>query len=99
MKAGELEGLRQLAPDVADCILPRFIVPPQGERDETRPLLFKVEEMPDIGPALAAHWRDRLQTWLPSMFERARKARVCAIPADVLPVLLPLRRRVPGVHA
>ena len=101
MKAGELEGLRQLAPDVADCILPRFIVPPQDERDETRPLLFKVEEMPDIGPALAAHWRDRpvlidstyiideygrdrLQTWLPSMFERARKARVCAIPAALL---------------
>ena len=101
MKAGELEGLRQLAPDVADCILPRFIVPPQSERDETRPLLFNVEEMPDIGPALAAHWRerpvlidstyiideygrDRLQTWLPSMFERARKARVCAIPAALL---------------
>jgi hypothetical protein len=101
MKAGELEGLRQLALDVADCILPRFIVPPQSERDETRPLLLDVEEMPNIAPALAAHWRDRpvlidstyiideygrdrLQTWLPAMFERARAARVCAIPAALL---------------
>ena len=98
LKAGQLEGLRQLAPDVADCILPRFIVPPQSERDETRPLLFDIEEMPDIGPALASHWRDRpvlidctyiideygrdrLETWLPAMFERARKARVRVIPA------------------
>jgi hypothetical protein len=59
MKAGELEGVRQLAADVADCILPRFIVPPQSERDETKPLLFEVEEMPDISVALAAHWRQR----------------------------------------
>lgn len=101
LKAGELEGLRQLAPDVADCILPRFIVPPQSERDETQPLLFEVEKVPDISPALAAHWRDRpvlidstfiideygrdrLVGWLPSMFERARKARVRVIPAALL---------------
>lgn len=101
LKAGELEGLRQLAPDVAHRILPRFIVPPQSERDETQPQLFDVKQMPDIGPALAAHWRekpvlidctyiideygrDQLQTWLPAMFERARKARVCAIPTALL---------------
>jgi hypothetical protein len=40
MKAGELEGLRQLAADVADCILPRLIVPPSSERDETTPLYY-----------------------------------------------------------
>jgi len=28
MKSGELEGVRQLASDVANCVLPRFIVPP-----------------------------------------------------------------------
>jgi hypothetical protein len=59
MKAGELEGVRLLAADVADCVLPRFIVPPQSERDETKPLLFEVEEMPDIGVALGTHWRCR----------------------------------------
>lgn len=59
MKAGELEGVRQLAPDVADCVLPRFIVPPKSERDETTPLLFEVEERPDISVALGAHWRQR----------------------------------------
>src|ERR1039458_9421996 len=59
MKKGELEGVRQLAADVADCVLPRFIVPPQSERDETTPLLLEVEEMPDISVALGAHWRQR----------------------------------------
>ena len=59
MKAGELEGVRQLAADVADCILPRFIVPPQSERDETKPMLFEIEETPDISGALASHWRQR----------------------------------------
>jgi len=59
MKAGELEGVRRLATDVADCVLPRFIVPPQSERDNTAPLLFEVEETPDISVALAAHWRPR----------------------------------------
>jgi hypothetical protein len=40
MKAGELEGVRQLAPDVADSVLPRFIVPPKKERNESEPLLM-----------------------------------------------------------
>jgi hypothetical protein len=59
MKAGELEGLRQLASDVADCILPRLIVPPSGERDETTPLLLELDKVPDIGPRLAEVWRRR----------------------------------------
>jgi len=59
MKAGELEGVRQLAPDVADCVLPRFIVPPKRERDETTPLLFDAGPMPDIASALSMSWRDR----------------------------------------
>lgn len=59
MKAGELEGVRQLAPDVADSVLPRFIVPPKKERNDAEPLLIEMAEMPDISVALAAHWRDR----------------------------------------
>ncbi len=59
MKAGELEGVRQLAPDVANSVLPRFIVPPKKERSDTEPLLIEMAEMPDISVALAAHWRDR----------------------------------------
>lgn len=59
MKAGELEGLRQLASDVADRVLPRFIVPPKKERNESEPLLIEMAEMPDISAALSAHWRDR----------------------------------------
>jgi hypothetical protein len=59
MKAGELEGVRQLASDVSDCIVPRFIVPPRSERDPSKPLLFDVEETPDISAALSAHWRER----------------------------------------
>lgn len=59
MKAGELEGVRQLAPDVADSVLPRFIVPPKKERTEAEPLLIEMAEMPDISVALSVHWRDR----------------------------------------
>lgn len=59
MKAGELEGVRLLAPDVADSVLPRFIVPPKKERNDAEPLLIEMAETPDISVALAAHWRDR----------------------------------------
>lgn len=59
MKAGELEGVRQLAPDVADSVLPRFIIPPKKERSDDQPLLIEMEEIPDISAALSAHWRDR----------------------------------------
>tara|TARA_R110002049_G_scaffold12487_5_gene55833 strand:- start:1082 stop:2179 length:1098 start_codon:yes stop_codon:yes gene_type:complete len=59
MKAGELEGIRQLAPDIADSVLPRFIVPPKKERNDVEPLLIEMAEMPDISMALSAHWRNR----------------------------------------
>lgn len=59
MKAGELEGVRQLAPDVANCVLPRFIVPPKSERDETMPALLDAAPLPDIASALSINWRDR----------------------------------------
>jgi hypothetical protein len=60
MKAGELAVLRNLAPDVADRVLPRVIVPPLEERDDTlQAQLFKVEDDPNIADVLAAHWRRR----------------------------------------
>ena len=51
MKAGELEGVRLLASDVADCVLPRFIVPPFGERDPDMPLPLSMDRVPDISAA------------------------------------------------
>ena len=59
MKNGELEGVRQLASDVADRVLPRFIVPPSGERDEEVKLDLGDQPFPDFGIRLAAHWQDR----------------------------------------
>jgi hypothetical protein len=59
MKAGELEGVRQLAHDVAESVLPRFIIPPKKERKDAEPLLIEIAETPDISVALAMHWRDR----------------------------------------
>jgi hypothetical protein len=60
MKAGELMGVRDLAPDVADRIIPRFILPPQSEReDELQPRLLAGERFPDISTALATHWLQR----------------------------------------
>jgi hypothetical protein len=60
MKAGERSGLRDLAPDVADRILPRIIVPPRGERDEAFQLqLLKTEGVPNIADPLAASWSGR----------------------------------------
>src|SRR5437764_1058521 len=106
MKAGELQGLRELAPDIADCTLPRMIVPPPAERDESlQATLFATAEVPDLAGPLAAHWldrdilietthltdefgRDTLGLWLPKMFERARAARVQAVPLVQLRDLL-----------
>lgn len=106
MKAGELQGLRDVTPDVADCTLPRVIVPPPAERDEKlQAQLIETAEFPDIAAPLAAHWpdrdvlvetthlvdefgRDRLGLWLPKMFERARAARVQAVPLVQLRDLL-----------
>ena len=60
MKAGELAGLRNLAPDVANRVLPRMIVPPLEERDDTlQAQLFESEDDPNVADALAAHWRGR----------------------------------------
>jgi len=60
MKAGELSGLRDLASDVADHVLPRMVVPPPGERDQSLEMqLFKIEDEPNVADALAAHWRHR----------------------------------------
>src|ERR1022692_158431 len=60
MKAGELQGIRDLAFDIADGTLPRMIVPPPGERDEClQAKLFEGEEFPDIGEPLRLHWPER----------------------------------------
>jgi len=59
MKAGELSGVRELAPDVAAHVLPRFIVPPPGERDDDQPELFKLDNTPDVGALLSRHWFNR----------------------------------------
>lgn len=106
MKAGELQGLRELAPDIADCVMPRMIVPPPAERDASlQAKLFECAEFPDVSAPLAAHWlerdvliepthlvnefgRERLGLWLPKMFERARAARVQAVPLIQLRDLL-----------
>ena len=78
MKAGELEGVPRLAPDVADCILPRFIVPPSGERDESAPLLLGLSRTPDISPPLIRAWRRRPalidSTYILDEFGRERAA-------------------------
>lgn len=77
MKAGELMGVRDLAPDVADCIIPRFIVPPLSEREnELQPRLLAGERFPDISAALSTYWpqRDALieSTYLIDEFGRDR---------------------------
>jgi hypothetical protein len=60
MKAGELQGIRDLTPEVADCVLPRVIVPPVSERDETlQAELFESLNTPDVSAALSAHWVQR----------------------------------------
>lgn len=59
MKAGELNGVRELAPDVAAHVLPRFIVPPLCERDDDQPKLFLLDNIPDVGGLLSRHWLNR----------------------------------------
>ena len=59
MKEGELNGLRELASDVAAHVIPRFIVPPLGERDEKQFGLFAPGKVPDIGGILAKVWFGR----------------------------------------
>jgi hypothetical protein len=60
MKAGELLGIRNVAPTIADHTLPRMIVPPQMERDDAlQPKLFESQAFPDISTALSQHWLKR----------------------------------------
>ncbi|KCV33655.1 beta protein [Bordetella bronchiseptica 00-P-2730] len=61
MKKGELEGLRELRPDVAACILPRLIVPPASERkSSSQEELFDLgDECPDVGGVLRKYWSRR----------------------------------------
>lgn len=61
MKKGELEGLRTLRVDVADCILPLLIVPPLRERDSgSQEALFPPSEaIPDVGGILSKYWPRR----------------------------------------
>lgn len=61
MKQGELEGLRALKGDVADCILPLLIVPPLKERDSgSQEALFPPgEAIPNVGGILSKYWPRR----------------------------------------
>jgi len=104
LKEGEANGLGGLAPDIADRVLPRMIVPPPEERDEKQLSLITGTSVPDI-TALAPHWRhrdvlidtthimdefgrDRLRDWLPGLFDRARNAGIFATPTVALSDLL-----------
>lgn len=58
-KAGELAGTSLLGGDVANCVLPRWIIPPPKERDEEDALLFAVERLPDISQQLLGGWGSR----------------------------------------
>jgi hypothetical protein len=51
MKMGELEGLRLLQTDVADCIAPMLVVPPAKERklDGQEALFPAGQDAPDVG--------------------------------------------------
>jgi hypothetical protein len=60
MKSGELLGLFDLAPDVADSVLPRLIVPPTAERKGERiPMLEVGDQSPNVSRALSVHWPKR----------------------------------------
>lgn len=60
LKQGEYRGLQRLAPDVADRIVPRLVVPPPKERDpEKHRLLTKEEIVHETGRRIADHWKMR----------------------------------------
>mgnify|MGYP000952895522 CR=1 FL=1 len=61
MKMGELEGLRLLQSDVADCIAPMLVVPPAKERklDGQESLFPAGQDAPDVGGVLAKYWAGR----------------------------------------
>jgi Beta protein len=57
LKQGEYRGLQRLAPDIADMIVPRLVVPPPKERDpEKHRLLTKDEIVYETGRRIANHW-------------------------------------------
>jgi hypothetical protein len=59
-KQGEYRGLARLATDVADRIVPRFVIPPPKDRDpeEGRPLTQE-EILHGTGRRIGRHWRMR----------------------------------------
>ncbi|HNG80444.1 MAG TPA: beta family protein [Burkholderiaceae bacterium] len=61
MKVGELEGLRALREDVANCIIPLLIVPPAKDRSNgVQPTLFPLgQQVPDVGSAVRPYWVHR----------------------------------------
>jgi hypothetical protein len=60
LKQGEYRGLQRLAPDVADQIVPRLVVPPPKERDpEKHRPLSKDEIIYDTGRRISDHWKMR----------------------------------------
>ena len=60
LKQGEYRGLRRLATEVADKIVPRLVVPPPKERDpEKYRLLTKDEIVYETGRRIADHWKMR----------------------------------------
>lgn len=60
LKQGEYRGLQRLAPDIADKIVPRLVVPPPKERDpEKHRLLTKDEIVYETGQRIADHWKMR----------------------------------------
>lgn len=57
MKAGELLGLRDLAEDIADSIIPRLIIPSSADRKNEMPLqLFDGQKIPNVNKALSSAW-------------------------------------------
>ncbi|MBU3891060.1 beta family protein [Methylosinus sp. KRF6] len=57
LKQGEYRGLQRLAPEIADRIIPRLVVPPPKERDlEKHRLLTKDEIVYETGRRIADHW-------------------------------------------
>ena len=60
LKQGEYRGLQRLAPEIADKIVPRLVVPPPMERDpEKQRFLTKDEIVYGTGRRIASHWIKR----------------------------------------
>ncbi len=60
LKQGEYRALQRLAPDIADRIRPRLVVPPPTERDQgENRILTKDELIHFTGRRIASYWRHR----------------------------------------